>query len=73
MVKSDTKRKNITMSLELAKWYERTAQEMGVSTSSLMVMALSHYRKEDEAVKFMQGFEQTLEKVQQMQKLNKSK
>lgn len=40
------------MSEEIAKWYEDKAEEMGVSQSALMTMALSQYKDNQEALAF---------------------
>lgn len=50
-------RKNITMSLELAAWYEEKAKNIGVSQSALMVMALNEYIKQDKTIAMMSAFE----------------
>lgn len=60
-------RKNIGMSLEVAKWYEMRAKELGVSQSNLMVMALSEYIKQDETIKIMSNLEQTIRKLEDAQ------
>lgn len=46
-------RKNITMSDEVAKWYELKAQEMGLSQSAVMSIALTEYLKQNNALQTM--------------------
>lgn len=43
-------RKNIRMSKEIAKWYEDKAKDLGISQSSLMVIALGDYIKQEKAL-----------------------
>ena len=48
---SDTKiRKNLTLSPELGAWYDEKARQIGITVSSMMVMALADYKKQDEAM-----------------------
>ena len=47
---SDIVRKNINMSKALASYYEEKAKELGVSQSALMVIALSEYMKQAQAM-----------------------
>lgn len=42
-----TVRKNIRMGGDIAKWFEREADRMGISQSNLMVMALNKYIEDD--------------------------
>lgn len=48
-----TVRKNITLSSELAEWFEDKSKKLGVSQSALMVMALGDYVKQDKALNIM--------------------
>lgn len=50
---SDIVRKNINMSKALASYYEEKAKELGVSQSALMVIALSEYMKQAQAISFL--------------------
>ena len=43
-------RKNITISRELASWYEKQSKKMGVSQSALMVIGLDFYREYKESM-----------------------
>lgn len=38
-----TMKKNLSIPMPLHEWYERTAEEMGMHTSSLMMYALNFY------------------------------
>ena len=44
----NTTRKNVTISKDVAKWYENKSKETGMSQSSLMAMAMSEYIKMQE-------------------------
>lgn len=57
-------RKNITMSDETANWYETRSEQMGVSQSALMSIALSEYIKQDKAVSSMNDIMSHLQKLQ---------
>lgn len=57
-------RKNIRMSQEVANWYEKKAQELGVSQSNLMVMALSEYIKQDKTIMMMSNFQEVVRKLE---------
>lgn len=59
-------RKNIRMSDEVANWYEEKSNELGVSQSSLMVMALSEYIKQDKTINMMSSFESIISKIESM-------
>jgi len=60
-------RKNIRMSPEVAKWYEKKAKELGVSQSNLMVMALSEYIKQDKTIKMMSNIENMIKQLERME------
>lgn len=64
----DTIRKNVTMSLKLASWYEKKALELGISQSALMVMALSDYVKQDETLKMMANMEYFMNKIEEIER-----
>lgn len=36
-------RKNITVSVELAKWYEEESERLGISQAALIALAMQHY------------------------------
>ena len=67
MANSKVVRKNIRMSQEVAEWYEKRAEELGVSQSNLMVMALSEYIKQDKTIKMMSNFENMLKQLERME------
>lgn len=52
-----TVRKNITMSEELADYFEMKAKELGISQSAMMVVALSDYVKQDKTIEMMSNME----------------
>lgn len=54
---SKTVRKNITMSEELADYFEMKAKELGISQSAMMVVALSDYVKQDKTIEIMSNME----------------
>lgn len=62
----EIKRKNIQMSLELATWYEDKAREMGISASSLMVMALQQYVDQQRALIFASGLEGFMKQIEKL-------
>lgn len=59
-----TIRKNINMSIEVAKWYEDKAKELGISQSALMVLALSDYIKQDKALEMMSQMKEMFNKME---------
>lgn len=64
-----SKRKNIMMSDELAKWYEDKAKALGVSQSNLMAIALDQYVRMQEnrnVIKF-QDFVKEIDKFNRAQ------
>lgn len=66
MKKSELVRKNIRMSPEIADWYVKKADELGVSQTNLMVMALYDYIKEDKAVDMMSNFQFVMSQLEQL-------
>ena len=66
------KRKNITISDELADWYEKYAKEGGMTQSSLMAMALLQWREQKEILEKMQSKE-WLEMMEMMKKFQEEK
>ena len=46
----DYARKNLRMSVGLARWYEEKALELGVTQNALMVLALNEYAKQENAL-----------------------
>jgi len=61
-------RKNIRMSPEVAEWYEKKANYLGVSQSNLMVMALSEYIKQDETIKMMSSLKDIMERLEDVER-----
>jgi hypothetical protein len=67
MGKMKMKKKQITMSVELCGWYEDKAKEMGVSASSLMVMALQQYIDQQKAINATMGLQEVLRMIEEKQ------
>lgn len=61
------KKKQITMSVELCSWYEDKGKEMGVSASSLMVMALQQYIDQQKAINATMGLQEVLRMIESKQ------
>lgn len=59
-------RKNIRMSEEVASWYEEKATRLGVSQSNLMVMALSEYMKQENAMLVMANIEEIIRQAKEL-------
>lgn len=59
-------RKNVTISKEVAKWYELKAKQTGMSQSSIMALALSNYIKDDESVKNVISIDDFIDKMQEI-------
>jgi hypothetical protein len=45
-----TVRKNVTMSRKIAEWIEERANDLGMSQSAVMVMAISDFIKQEKAM-----------------------
>lgn len=56
-------RKNLYMSAELANWYEDEAENIGVTHTALMVLALQHYRDYRKSLEFSKSFESLRELI----------
>lgn len=56
-------RKNLTMSADLAEWFEKKADKLGVSQSAMMVMALGDYVKQEKAIDMMSNFDYVSEQL----------
>lgn len=61
-------RKNLTMSNEIATWYEEKAKELGISQSNVMVMALADYIKQEKALDLMSNLEEMMKRLEDAQK-----
>jgi hypothetical protein len=59
-------RKNLTMSNEIAAWYEEKAKELGISQSNMMVMALAEYVKQDKTIDVMSNLEEYISRLEQI-------
>ena len=59
------------MSEEIAKWYEDKAEEMGVSQSALMTIALAQYKDTQEALQFANQLPAMLEKFNMLKPIEK--
>ncbi len=60
-------RKNITMSDKLAGWYEDKANEMGISQSSLMVMALQFYTEYQASILAIREYPDLLKQIKEIE------
>lgn len=68
------KRKNIQMSEELATWYEDKAEQMGLSQSALMVLALNEYVEKNRAINMFGQMKGMLDDMENLrERLEKSK
>ena len=54
------------MSLELAEWFEEKASNLGVTQSSMMVMALGDYKKQELAVSMMANFDYVAQQLEEL-------
>ena len=61
-------RKNLTMSNEIASWYEEKAKKLGISQSNMMVIALADYIKQEKTLDMMSKLEGMMEKLEDAQK-----
>lgn len=61
-------RKNISISEDVAKWYENKAKEIGTNQSALMSIALTDYIKQDNALKTMSNIMAEMKRLQDMKK-----
>jgi hypothetical protein len=57
-------RKNLTMSNEIASWYEEKAKKLGISQSNMMVMALADYIKQEKALDMMSKLEEMIKQLE---------
>lgn len=73
MEKQKIIRKNIRMSEYLANWYEERANKLGISQSNLMVMALSDYVKQDQAMSMMSNFEYVMQELEELKQKDTKK
>lgn len=71
-VEKQTMRKSITLSLELAKWFEEKAKAMGVTQSGLMTVALNYYVESVDSEKNVISIDEFLNKMEQINKQTKS-
>jgi len=61
-------RKNLTMSNEIASWYEEESKKLGISQSNMMVMVLADYIKQEKAFDMMSKLEEMMKKLEDAQK-----
>lgn len=59
-------RKNIRLSDEIAKWYEKRSEELGISQSNLMTMALSQYIDQQRGLEMMSQFKEMVEQLDKL-------
>jgi len=62
-----TVRKGIQLSESIAKWYEEKADEIGVSQSGLMVMALVQFKDNQDTIQATKELPKWLSKAQELQ------
>ena len=68
-------RKGIQMSASLGSWYEQKAKEIGISQTSLIVMAMNLYKDQQEALelsKQVPGWLSVAQEIQAQEKENKN-
>lgn len=51
------------MSKDIAKWYEDKAKDLGISQSSLMVIALGDYVKQEKALNMPSDIQSLLDQI----------
>ena len=66
MVENKLVSKHIRMSAKIAKWYEDKAQELGVSQTNLMVMALNDYIKQENALSMPSDIETLIKQIKEI-------
>lgn len=66
MVENKLVSKHIRMSVKIAKWYEDKAQELGVSQTNLMVMALNDYIKQENALRMPSDIETLIDQIKEI-------
>lgn len=57
------KRLNINMSEKLVEWYDKRAEEMGVSRSAVMCMAMQEYMEQKTTINVMEEFKVLAEQM----------
>ena len=62
-----TIRKNISMSKEVAAWIEERAEKYGITQSSVVVMAIADYIKQDKAMEMMSNSGSILKQLEEVQ------
>lgn len=62
----ETIRKSITLSTELADWYELRAKSMGISQSAMMTVALDYYTKQEKAMNIMGNMENLIKQLDEL-------
>lgn len=61
-------RKNITLSDELAEYFEKKSRDTGISQSALMVMAISEYLDQKKAMESLGDILAQLKKIENAKK-----
>lgn len=56
-------RKGLRMSVDLARWYEEKALELGITQNALMVMALNEYAKQEKVVLMVKEIKKLMNSV----------
>lgn len=60
-------RLNIAISPVLKDWFDNQAGAMGISTSGLVVVAMTQYKQQFEALNTMQGLPAVMEELKKIQ------
>lgn len=61
-------RKNITLSDDLAEYFEKKSRETGISQSALMVMAISEYLDQKKAMNSLNDILNQMKKLENKEK-----
>lgn len=61
-------RMGITVSPELKKWFEDEAESMGLTLSGLVVVAMSQYKNQKEALDRMKEVPMIMDEIKKLQK-----
>ena len=61
-------RKGLRMSVDLARWYEKKALELGVTQNALMVIALKEYAKQEDALLMVNEIKSMINDMKNLEK-----
>lgn len=57
-------RKNITVSVEIAKWYEQESKRLGISQASLIALAMQQYIDQRQALDMTDALKRLIDIVE---------